>query len=288
MKSDNRAKVASASRMVLVAALSVFFVSVGAAVAQAQESCSGRVELWFLNDESTSVTDTEFSDAKSFISSVASSFAYDESTGFRGSLIGWEDSPTLLSGLTDQFTTVASTYSRGGRDGYTYPGAAFDYVADALTNYDGSAYASSSGEPAREGVPSIVVFLTDADGVDSAIGRVRDASQLRASASAIRNAGHEVVVMLIAEAASRYTLGDGDYEANFYSLMNEVAGSAGNVVVGDTYANIAQPTQGYISDLSSRICSVAEQLSPALPPVVSRMLWKFPGGALRACEGSVF
>jgi hypothetical protein len=25
-----------------------------------------------------------------------------------------------------------------------------------------------------------------------------------------------------------------------------------------------------------------------LPKVVSRMLWKFPGGALRACEGSVF
>jgi hypothetical protein len=33
-----------------------------------------------------------------------------------------------------------------------------------------------------------------------------------------RHAGHEVVVMLIAEAANRYTSGNEDYEANFYSL----------------------------------------------------------------------
>jgi hypothetical protein len=145
LKTESRTNVSRVCGIGLVALLAMLSLFVGAAVAQAQETCSGRVELWFLNDESTSVTDAEFSDAQSFISSVASSFAYDESTGFRGALIGWAGSPTLVSGLTDQFTTVASAYSRGGRDGYTYPGAAFDYVADALTDYDGSAYASSSG-----------------------------------------------------------------------------------------------------------------------------------------------
>lgn len=101
MKTVTRAKVTRASRLVSVALQAALFMFVAAAAAQAQGSCSGRVELWFLNDESGSVTDAEFSDAQSFISSVASSFAYDDETGFRGALIGWSESPTLLSGLTD-------------------------------------------------------------------------------------------------------------------------------------------------------------------------------------------
>ncbi|WP_071675936.1 Calx-beta domain-containing protein [Nioella nitratireducens] len=230
--------------------------------ANASGTCSGRAELWFLNDESGSVTDTEFASAQSFLASVASSFDFATAGGFRGSLVAWDQTPTLISGLTTTFPTVASTYSRSG-SGSTYPGAAMAYAAGAITGYSGSAYATDGGAAARTGVPSIVVLMTDADGTNSQRGGVQDETVLLTAANNLRAAGSEVVIMLIAEAADRYDSSNGNYEADFETMMNTAAGSSTNVIVGATYADIANPANGYISNLSNRICDVAATLFPA-------------------------
>ncbi len=224
------------------------------------QACGGQVELWFLNDESGSVTGdentvgSEFYDSKEFLKSVSSNFTFDSQTGFQGSLIAWDAAPTLVYGLGGGFPTAVNTYARAG-SGSTFPGAAMAYAQGALTNYGGSAYSTDGGAAARTGVPSIVVMLTDANGSSGKSGAVSDGPALTTAAQAIRDAGHQIVIMLANEAATEYGT-----DASFKSLMDGAAGSAANVIVGATYAEIADPTNGYISALTSKICAVATDL----------------------------
>ncbi|WP_291841304.1 OmpA family protein [Limimaricola sp.] len=249
----------------------------GPAWAAPTAQCGGQVELWFLNDESTSVVsgtsgtpNNEFEDSQTFISSVANSFAFDATAGFRGALVAWATSPTLISGLTGSFPTVAAAYTRNG-NGSTYPGAAMSYAANGITAYDTSAYKTDGGAPVRSSVPSIVVMLTDANGLTSGLGKVSDQAALEAGAKTLRDAGHQIVIMLAAEAALRYDPAntydprnpDTTYDAAFKTMMDTVAGAASNVIVGSTYADIANPTKGYIAALSDRICAVAKQIASA-------------------------
>lgn len=250
-------------RTILASAFTVAAYFAGAQHVQAAPAqCSGEVELWFLNDESTSVTDTEFASAKSFLNQVSSSFNFDASSGFRGALVAWASSPTLVSGLTGSFSSVASNYTRVG-DGSTYPGAALAYTYSAIANYNSSSYKTSGGAEVRSDIPSIVVLLTDANGVTSGTGKISDAAALTTAADNLRNAGQSIVIMLIAEAADRYDTASANYDSAFKTLMDNAAGGAANVIVGSTYDVIADPTKGFISNLSDRICAVAQEVAPA-------------------------
>lgn len=95
----------------LFAGLVIALSSAGWALAQAP-ACTGAVELWFLNDESGSVTDGEFDDAKDFLSAVATNFSYDATTGMRGALIAWDSAPDYVSGLTENFNVTGRLLPR--------------------------------------------------------------------------------------------------------------------------------------------------------------------------------
>jgi uncharacterized repeat protein (TIGR01451 family) len=248
-------------RTILAGAFSIATLLAGTQHVQAAPAqCSGEVELWFLNDESTSVTDTEFASAKSFLNQVSSGFNFDATSGFRGALVAWATSPTLVSGLTGSFSDVALNYARVG-NGSTYPGAALAYTYSAIANYNSSTYKTSGGAEVRSDVPSIVVMMTDANGVTSGTGSISDAAAFTTAADNLRNAGQSLVIMLIAEAADRYDTTSANYDSAFKTLMDNAAGGAANVIVGSTYDVIADPTKGFISNLSDRVCAVAQAVT---------------------------
>lgn len=231
-------------------------------IVSAQATCTtGRGELWFLNDESGSVSTSEFADAKSFMSSVASGFTFSN-TAFRGAIVSWSDTndQTIESSLTTSFVTAVSDYTRNYSNG-TAPAEALTFAAPYITS------------TARTGVPSVVVMLTDATASQLTSNR---ANFISAANSIRATAGNEIVVMLIAEAAAAYAA-----DATVKSTIDSVAGSASNVIVGSTYADIANPTKNYISSLTTTTCSVAATAALALPGV------SFPtsGQDLSATEG---
>lgn len=244
---------------------STLSVSISSASAQ---SCSGAVELWFLNDESTSVSSTEFSQSKDFLASVSQNFTFDASSGMRGALVAWGTAPRYVSGLTGSFPSVTSSYTRAtSGTQYTYPGLAMSYAKDAITDYNNSQYKTDGGAAVRGSIPSVVVMLTDADGINGnggGVGGLYGASEFESSAAAIRAAGNQIVLMVIGEAADRYAGSD----VPFQTLLNSVAGGAQNVMVGATYADIANPTNGYISGLTTKICSAVAAVAPSGSPAI--------------------
>lgn len=230
----------------LAIALSVTFLANNAF---AQSTCNGRADLWFLNDESGSVDNAEWTQSKSFIQNVAAEFAFSP-TAFQGGLIAWADSANIVevSGLTVNFPSIAASYTRqfsGGTD----PADALAFVASPTRLGTG-----------RTNVPSVVVLLTDA----SSTQLTGDSANFIAAADTIRaRTGSEVVVMLIEAAAAAYTTD----APNVRATIDAVAGSAANVVVGASYADIADPARTYISDLASKTCTVAATAALALPGV---------------------
>ena len=110
-------------------------------------------------------------------------------------------------------------------------------------------------------------MLTDADGINGnggGVGGLYGASEFESSAAAIRAAGNQIVLMVIGEAADRYAGSD----VPFQTLLNSVAGGAQNVMVGATYADIANPTNGYISGLTTKICSAVAAVAPSGSPAI--------------------
>ncbi|NVK03611.1 MAG: VWA domain-containing protein, partial [Flavobacteriia bacterium] len=233
-------------------------------ISPVQSCSSGSAELWFLNDESGSVGPTnfdptdEFTDAKSFLSYVASGFTFSDSD-FRGAIVSWSGNgqQTIEQSLTTNFSSAVDNYVRN-YEGMTDP-------AYALNASKAAILAGS-----RTNVPSVVVLLTDA----TADQLTTNAEAFKTAANSIRaTAGNEIVVMLIDEAADAY----GDSNTPLVkTTIDAVAGSSANVIVGASYAEIADPTKTHINSLVGKVCSVASNAALALDTAPPTIAWDDP------------
>lgn len=233
------------------------------------QSCSsGSAELWFLNDESLSVDSTEFTQSTTFMSYVEDGFSFSSSE-FRGGIISWSGSSNqaVESSLTTSFQSAIDAYAATTPFGSnTAPAEALTYAATQVTN------------GARTGVPSVVVLMTDAS--DTQL--TSNSANFIAAADSIRaTTGNEVVVMLIAEAATAYGA-----SSSVKTTIDAVAGSSANVIVGASYADIADPTNTYINSLVGTVCTVAANAAVALNgPSVDWVDWTMPSSYGNANTG---
>ena len=238
--------------------ITAVFLLLNGQIAAAQSTCSGSADLWFLNDESGSVANDEWLESKEFIKSVASKFTFSEDD-FKGGLVVWSDSSSVkeISGLTTSFIDVATNYNReysGGTD----PANALEFVANAARLGTG-----------RTNTPSVVVLMTDGRG--DQLHNANSASFISAADTIRARTGSAVIVMLIEEAATAY-----NNDASVKTTIDSVAGSASNVVVGASYANIANPAQSYVTNLSAKICSVAANAATAFTDVTTSTITANP------------
>ncbi|NVK07349.1 MAG: VWA domain-containing protein, partial [Marivivens sp.] len=251
---DNAVKDDLGNRFVGVSdATTINFTTV--APSEVQMCSSGSAELWFVNDESGSVDSTEFTQSTTFMSYVEDGFSFSSSE-FRGGIISWSSAgdQSLESSLTTSFQSAIDTYAATTPFGNsTAPAEALTYAATQVTN------------GARAGVPSVVVLMTDAS--DTQL--TSNSANFIAAADSIRaTTGNEVVVMLIAEAATAYGA-----TSSVKTTIDAVAGSSANVIVGASYADIASPTNSYINSLVGTVCTVAAaaatELADTTGPVIT-------------------
>lgn len=232
-------------------------------------SCSSKVDLWFANDESGSVSATEFIDARDFIYLVSDEFYHSFADGAQGGLVGWAYSAApknVIMPLTETFydqgdTGLASTGTtvdgdgNGVRENYT---AKIDTTGGThLSNAtQGVADLVNAGNGRRTGVPQVAVFLTDAP--SSQINNVSGnggGTAWEAAAANLRNAGPDgvrIAVVLLAEAADAY-----DNNAASKATIDSVIGNDGIVIKTSSYALAADPAESYIQQTVDQICGVA-------------------------------
>ncbi len=229
---------------------------------------SVKADLWFGNDESGSVSAGEFLDSLDFMYQISDSFDYDATTGVQAGAFAWDDTdpPTnVIMPITENFsdtddsglnstTVVTDTDSVGVRDLYTGKvtgGGGTDLTI--ATQY--MAELINAGNGRRTGVPQIAIILTDA----SSGQLTGDAAGWIAAADDLRVAGEGevgIVLVLIAEAATAYAGAAGP-------TVDSVAGTDGLIITVPTYADAANPAQGYIDDVTGAICDTIESIAPS-------------------------
>lgn len=232
-------------------------------------SCQARVDIWYGNDESGSVSASEFRDARDFIYQVSDGFYHSFSDGAQGGIIGWAfsaDPVDVIMPITETFfdrgdTGLVSTGlnvdgdNQGVREQYT---AKVDRTGGTqLANAtNGLANRINAGNGRRIGVPQIAVILTDAP--DFQINNVSyngGGSAWEAAAENLRNAGPDgtrIVLILLAEAAIAY-----QNNAAARATIESVAGTTGKIIETASYVDAANPTKGFIQTTVDDICASA-------------------------------
>lgn len=237
-------------------------------------ACSSKVDVWYANDESGSVSPTEFTQARDFIYQVTDGFYHSFASGAQGGIVGWAygaQPVNVVIPITETFydpddTGLATTGTTVDGDGL---GVRENYTVKVDTTggtqlanaTNGVANLINAGNGRRTGVPQVAVILTDAP--SSQINNVSGnggGSAWEAAAANLRAAGPDgtrIALILIAEAAEAYTPGSPGYSAASKATIDAVVGANGIVITTDTYAAAADPANTYINDAITSICSVA-------------------------------
>ncbi|MDF1657308.1 MAG: Ig-like domain-containing protein, partial [Verrucomicrobiales bacterium] len=214
-------------------------------------------DVWFGNDESGSVNNSDFDQSQALISGAANQMTF--ATGdlaFNAALFSWsgnneQENKIALSSDEAQFATAAANYDREYR-GWTEIGEAIRFGTTQIVN--SVAAKRLAGDPRAE-VPQVMVILTDADPDTQIIGD----SDLLPAATAAKDAGIILVFVAIQEAA----------EPDGVARLQQAASEDGNnqplVVVADSYADI---DAGEIADLLN---AIREAAAAGLLPVVIDM-----------------
>jgi|GEM_PF-3523658 len=236
------------------------------AIAPASLCPAAKADLWFANDESGSVDSAEFNNALDFIYQISDGFIYDDNTGMKAGITGWTDlvnSTEIVIPITESFgdpgdsglfstgNITLNSNSQGIRELYSSkqnssPGTRLDratnYLADLIT----------AGNGKRPNTPQVAVILTDADRNFIENENEGGGFDWVSQANTLRNAGAEIVLILIDEAATSYNTNS---DSRF--IINRVVGSNGRVITVPNYAQAADSTQSYIEEVSQAICDLS-------------------------------
>ncbi|MEL7078980.1 MAG: GEVED domain-containing protein [Cyanobacteria bacterium J06582_2] len=236
------------------------------AIAPALLCPAARADLWFANDESGSVSNTEFENALDFLYQISDGFVYDNNTGIKAGITGWTDlvnSAEIIIPITESFgdpgdfglftnsNIALDGDGQGVRELYSSkqnisPGTRLDRA----TNYLADLIIAGNGK--RPNTPQVVVMLTDADRMF-----IEDTSEggffaWIAEANRLRSTGAEIVLILIDEAAAAY---NSPGFARF--IIDDVVGANGRVITVPNYADAADSTLGYVNAVSQAICDLS-------------------------------
>ena len=227
-------------------------------------------DLWFANDESGSVTASEFNDSLDFLYQVSDQFVYDDVTGTKAGITGWGSnvaSAEVIIPITETFgdpddsglisdptPVTVDGDGRGLRELYdtkknTSSGTRLDYA----TNYIADLIEAGNGR--RPGVPQVAVILTDASSTQLSNAGSGGGSNWIAEANTLRNAGPDgtkIVLIIINEAATAYNNDD----PNVRSTVDAVVGD-GALFIATTYAEAADPTNDFITGVADTVCATA-------------------------------
>ncbi len=231
-------------------------------------SCTAKVDVWYANDESGSVSPTEFTDALDFIYLVSDEFYHSFADGAQGGIVGWAfgaDPVDVIMPLTETFydqgdTGLASTGTtldgdgNGVRENYTQK---VDLTGGThlQSATQGVANRINAGNGRRTGVPQVAVILTDAPDFQINNPGNGGTTLWEAAAANLRAAGPDgtrIALVLLAEAADAY-----DNNAAARATIDKVVGSDGIVIKTSTYASAADPVNGFIAQTAQLICDAA-------------------------------
>ncbi|MEO1672388.1 MAG: GEVED domain-containing protein, partial [Cyanobacteria bacterium J06631_2] len=233
------------------------------AIAPAPLCPAAKADVWFANDESGSISPTEFEDALDFIYQISDGFVYDDVTAMRAGIMGWtevENERTIIPitesfGDSGDFGLFASSISLNGnnegvREQYqSRPGTSFGTRLDYATNYLAGLISGSSGD--RPNTIQVAVILTDANAseinADGFTGLLRSIN----AAQNLQNTGAKVLVILIEDAVNAY-----DNDANSQLIINSIA-DGGKIIKVPTYAQAANPANDYIQDTVGAVCELS-------------------------------
>ncbi|MEO1691069.1 MAG: GEVED domain-containing protein, partial [Cyanobacteria bacterium J06631_6] len=236
------------------------------AIAPAPLCPAAKADLWFANDESGSVSNTEFENALDFIYQISDGFVYDDATGMKAGITGWVEqvnSIEIVMPITESFgdsgdlglfrnnNISLNNNGQGIRELYSSKqnssfGTRLDYATDYLENL------ISTSNGGRTNTPKVAVILTDADSVDIEIENIDEDFVWIEAAKRLRKTGAKIVVVLIDEAKAAYDAG-----GNSKFVVDRVAGRSGRIVTVPNYADAANPTLNYIQQVSQAICDLS-------------------------------
>ena len=229
--------------------------------------CPGTIaDIWFAHDESGSVSAAEFTDGLDFIYQVSDKFVYDVDDGMQAGLFGWALSQVdAIIPITDTFGDpddsglnangnilvdndgqgVREEYNiRLDRSGGTDLTSATAYLANLI----------NTGNGRRTGIPQVAVLMTDAFDYQMTNDANGGGNSWITEANNLRNAGPDgtnLVVVLIDTASVEY-----QNDPNVPPVVDAVVGD-GKLFLADTYADIADPLNGYVDNLAQTICNAA-------------------------------
>jgi len=230
---------------------SSFFVSNAYAT-----SCDNSVELGFFNDESGSVSTSEWGNAKTFMKNVVGNLTLS-STEFQAGLIGWGYTVSnvnvrvpLQSSASD-FNSLVDASTRG-----TYSDKLGLSLEEAFNN---DFYADPNN---RTSSPKLIVMMTDAIWF---AGGSTDANLLIDTADAIRARGDEIIFVLIDDAAEQYAEDTYTDEGVDFgtALLSAAGGDSTKIITAATYTT--ELVSDSVTNLAtSKTCALAEAIAPTI------------------------
>ncbi|MEL6927661.1 MAG: GEVED domain-containing protein [Cyanobacteria bacterium J06600_6] len=233
---------------------------------------TARADLWFANDESGSVSNSEFDDSLDFIYQVSDQFTYGSTSGIKAGIIGWAAATPNQSnnhviipitetfgdpgdtGLIDDNNISTDTDGNGVREEYTakkVPSNDSGTRLDRVTNYLANIITTANG--ARPNTPQVAIILTDANS-----GQITSPSQggdFRWESAAfnlkdpVDGPGASIVLIIIDEAAAAYNAGGAAK-----TVIDNVVGTNGKLLIVPTYQQAADATEEYISLAAQAVC----------------------------------
>ncbi len=245
--------------IVLAAALLVLSARIASFsnVAQATGGCSSAIaDLWFGNDESGSVDSGEFNNVLDFMYQVSDNFVYDSVTGMQAGAFAWDTAATDVvipitedfgdpgdSGLIQDANVVIDNDTLGIRELYPSRTGSGGTNLTVATQHMADLIDGSNGR--RTGVRQVGIILTDA----TAGQLTSDGTNWIAAADDFRVAGEAnngLVLVLIAEAADAYL----NNTSGATAIVDAVASTEGLILTVPTYADAADPVEGYIDQVT--------------------------------------
>ena len=213
-----------------------------------KDGCRAKVDLWFANDESGSVSDLEFALSLKFLKQISERFYYSDSNGAKGGIIAWSNTTTnVIMPITEDFANIANLYTqRYFKHGTNLPRAMRE-LKKLILNEDGSA----NRHGRRNGVKQVAIVLTDASK-----RQLIKTNGWVATAEALKQKNVSIIMILIDAAKVAY-----DSDLNIKQMIDSVTDK--KVIAVPNYTDASNPAQKHIDVVVKTICNEVPVPVPA-------------------------